>query len=337
MLTLGCTPEPELVVVGARELGPITTAEGVELRERGYSLYAFGRSVWLFGDTRLSIPDDQGASLRSNGWSHTHDLTGTDGIASFVTPIDAWGGPAELFAWTAEELAFNQTNTNVREVIWPLTGVRDDRLDRVLLFYEKLRVSEGVQRAPIGSSIAVWTDLELGPVRPILDAGSEEPTLLFRSPEPPFGQAALIVGEQLYAYGCTDTLYRPCMLARVELAAVFERHAWRFWTGREWSTDVADAVAVIEADTIVSVGFNVHVGRYLAAYGERERDEIQLRAADRPEGPWSAPIRAFTADAAITDVLAHPEFRRGGGQFEYLSYRVGAELRLVEIELAPGD
>ncbi|HLT40972.1 MAG TPA: DUF4185 domain-containing protein, partial [Enhygromyxa sp.] len=202
--------------------------------------------------------------------------------------------------------------------------------------YVKLRVSESGQHTAIGSSIAVWSDLEFGPIRPILDAASDEPTLLFVAPEPPFGQAALIVGEHLYAYGCEDSLYRPCKLARVELSAVFERGAWRFWTGREWSSELADAVALLEADTVFSVGYNAHVDRYLAFYGERERGEISLRSAERPEGPWSSPIHAFTAEAAIADVIAHAEFRRGAGRLEYLSYRVGGELRLVELELAPG-
>lgn len=337
-LALGCTPGPDVDVVGVRELGPLATAaDGVELRERGYSLYGFGRSIWLFGDTRLSSPDSDGSSLRSNGWSNTYDLSGEDGIESFITPTDAAGGPVELFAWTAEELAFNQDSADERVVIWPLTGVRDDHLDRVLVFYAKLRVSESGQRTPIGSSLAVWTELEFGPVRPILDASSDEPTLLFRDPEPQFGQAALISGDHLYAYGCEDSLYRPCKLARAELSAVFEREAWQFWTGREWSPNSADAVALLEADTVFAVTYNYQVDRYLAFHGERERGEISLRSAEQPEGPWSAPTRAFTAEAEIADVLVHAEYRRGGGRFEYLSYRVGAEMRLVELELAPGD
>lgn len=337
VLALGCTPEPELVVVGTRELGPLTTADGVAARERGYSLYAFSRSVWLFGDTRLTSPDAQGSSVRGSGWSHTFDLTAEDGIDLFTSPLDADGGPAELFVLTAEELAFNQANDDARVVIWPLAGVRDDANDRVLLFYEKLRVFESGLRTPIGSSIAVWTELEFGPVRPVLDAGSEESTLLFTDPEPRFGQAALVVGEQLYAWGCEDALYHPCVLARVELGSVFERDAWQFWTGRAWSSSLADAVATIEAAMMFSVHYNPHADRYLAFYGEREAGEILLRTAEQPEGPWSSPTSIFTAGAAIADVVAHSEHRRGTGRFEYLSYRIADELRLLEVELAPGD
>lgn len=336
-LALACTPGPEVVVVGVRELGPIVTVEGVELRERGYSLYGFGRSVWLFGETRLSSPDSQGSSLRSNGWSHTIDLGGRDGIDSFTTPTDTAGGPAELFSWTADELAFNQANTAVSLVIRPLTGVRDDQfnqLGRVLVFYEKLRVADSGMVTPIGSSIAVWTNFEFGPVRPVLDAGSEEPTLLFTAPMPRFGQAALIVGDHLHAFGCTEALYHPCMLARAELGGVFERESWEFWSGAEWSSNVDDAVAILEADAILTVHRNSHLGRYLAFHGDA--GQILLRSAERLEGPWSAPIRVFESDAPLADVLAHPEYSRGGGEFEYLGYRLGAELRLLEVELSPG-
>lgn len=334
-LALGCTaePEPDVLVVATRELGPITTAQGVTLREQGYSLYGFSRSLWLFGATHLAKPDAQGSSVRASSWSHTLDLVGEDGIAHFITPLDDHGGPAELFTPTAEELAFNQASPDVRMVIRPLAGVRDDQHERVLLFYAKLRETKS-GAVPIGSSLAVWTSLEFGPVRPVLDAGSDEPTLLFLDPEPRFGQAALINGEHVYAFGCEDALYHPCKLARVELAAVFERSAWQYWTGREWSSDLADAVSTVEAAQVFSVHYNPHVQRYLAFYGEREAGAIMLRTATAPEGPWSSPVRVLTTDAAITDVIAHGEHRRRAGRFEYLSYRVTDELRLLEVELA---
>lgn len=334
---LGCAAEPELVIVGARELGPIVTAEGVERREGGSSVYGFGgRSVWLFGETRLTSPDLDGLSRRSNGWAQTGDLSAIDGLGPFVSPIDPANGPAALFVPTAEELAFDQANPTTPREIQPLTAVRDDASadDRVLVFYAKRQLAANGEPAPIGSSIAVWTDLEFGPIRPVLDASSDEPTLLFRAPEPAFGQAALILGDQLYAYGCDQAVYHPCRLARVAVDAVFERDAWEFWTGLAWSPSSADAVALLEADTALTVTFNPAVGRYLAYYGDRERGELWVRAADRPEGPWSEPILAFTAAAAIADVAAHPEYRRSGGEFEYLSYRVGDQLRLVELELA---
>ncbi len=337
-LALGCTPSAEVVVVDARELGVLETAAGVVERERGYSEYAFGRSVWLFGATRLAAPDQAGALTRDNGWSTTIDLGAKDGIDLFNTPTDEAGGPAELLTLTSDELAFNaNSDDGARLLLWPLTAVRDDQNDRVLLFYAKLRASAAGELTRIGSSVAVWTELEFGPVRPILDAASDEPNLLFRAPEPEFGQAALIVDGQLYAYACADELYRPCKLARVEIDAVFERGAWEFWTGRDWSAQVDEAVVLLEADTVFSVTHSPHLRRFLAFHGAGDSGEIFVRAAEQPEGPWSTPTLVFRADAPVADVVLHSEYRRGGGEIEVLSYRANSQLHLLEVVLAPGE
>lgn len=358
-LLCACTPAPEVLVVATREIGPvadIADIDGVKTRTRGYSMFGFGRSVWLFGATQLTSPDSQGSSVRANSWSHTPDLAGRDGIALFATPTDEWGGPAELFPPTAEELAFNTAHaqgpsceapcgTQLR--LSPLAAVRNNFNGQILLFYAKLSEAADGQRTSIGSSVAAWIDFDFGPVRPVLDAGSDEPTLLFHAHEPRFGQAAVVHDDALYAYGCSDDLYHPCMLARVKLEAVFERAAWQFWTGREWSTSLTDAGVVFElgeraeqakpAPTALSVIHNGYVDRYLAVYGDAQSGEILLRSALTPEGPWSSATAIFATEPPIADAILHPEYRRGAGQFEYFTYRHEAELQLVELELAPSE
>lgn len=356
--TGACAPGPEVVVVGTRALGPIFSSEagetgeggeggeGIASRTRGYSLFGFGRSIWLFGDTRLRSADAQGSTERSNSWSFTFDLGAEDGIDSFVTPTDEWGGPAELLVPTAEELAVNaeaeaeSPGGGPRLLLWPMAAVRNDGNDQVLVFYAKSRRSAAGEISPIGSSLAIWANFETGPIRPVLAAGGEEPTLLFHAPEPAFGQAALIVGDQLYAYGCTDAAFQPCMVARVELERLFDRSAWEVWTGREWSSDLTEASAVLEAGPVLSVHYNHHVRRYLALYSEPLGPlgaAISLRSALAPEGPWSGATRVLDGAAGGGDGLFHSEYRLGSGQFEYLSYHRGGSLELVEVELAAGD
>jgi hypothetical protein len=87
---------------------------------------------------------------------------------------------------------------------------------------------------------------------------------------------------------------------------------------------------------VFSVGYNPKVGRYLAFFADDESGRVLVRAGEQPEGPWSDTISVFTAEAAITDVLLHAEYRRGGGQWELLSYQLSGVLHLLEIELAPG-
>ena len=343
-LTGACTEAPEVRVVGTRELGPLEAPPIVASRERGYSVVGFGRSIWLFGDTTLTSPDADGSTLRSNGWATTPDLGAENGVEGFAVVGDAAGGPAELFVRTAEEIAADEAavaaGTAARTVLWPLSAVRDDVGDRLLLFYAKRQASAVGNLSAVGTGIAVWSDLEFGPIRPVLDGSSDEPTLLFRAPEPEFGQALLVEGETLYAYGCRDELYHPCALARVPVAEVFTRSAWEFWTGRGWSPEVDEAVALVEAAMVLSVTRNFEVDRYLLYYGVDDPGgggELLVRAASAPEGPWSEPVSLLRVDeGTVADVIAHPEYRRGGGTFELLSYRVDAQTRLLEVELAPG-
>jgi hypothetical protein len=335
---LACAEAPDVEIVATRELGLVEHPAGVASRERGSSVLAFGRSVWLFGDTVLTSPDANGSSLRRSSWATTIDLGAQNGVGDFVVRFDDAGGPAELLTRTAEELDADSI------LLTPLASVRDDPNSRTLVFYSKQVAASVGPPTPIGTGVAVWTSLEFGPIRPVLDAGSDEPTLLFRAPEPEFGQALLVEGERLYAYGCRDELYQPCALARVALAELFTRDAWEFWTGRDWSPDSADAVALVEADRVLSVTRNDLVDRYLLYYAAAQPEgggELRVRSARAPEGPWSEPISVLRVPAdpsgsPLADVLAHPEYRRGGGQFELLSYRLGADLHLLEVELAPG-
>ena len=353
---LGCRAS-EVEIVATRALGPTAVSDRISGRDGGASVLSFGRSMWLFGDTILSQPDSRGSAWRNNSWSHTTDLTAGDGIDLFVEPVDEWGGPAELFTYTAEELAYNEAHASwnpdclepcgARVMMWPMAAVRHKLGDRTLVFYGKYRGEPGEWNFEgIGSSAAVWTDFEYGPVRPILDDGSDEPTLLFHSPEPMFGQALVLVDdEQLYSFGCTDEFYHPCKLARVHVDELFDREAWRFWTGREWSSQLDEAVTVFEGHTILSVHFNRFVNRYLAVYSEPLGTGVYLRSAEALEGPWSDRKLIFEAEPSATGyppyaALAHPEYAREGGRFEYITYfRSPAdwqgEVRLVELELAP--
>ncbi len=357
-------------MISARDMGPLPELAGVAGREGGASVLAWGRVLWMFGYTTLSEPDALGSRLRSSTWTATLDLYAEDGVGGFTGRQDGAGGPAELLPYTTEELAFNDAHAalnpdceapcGARRMLWPLSAVRDTHKDELLVFYAKYEGTPGPggrgQVGPVGSSIAIWGEFEFGPVRPVLDPGAGEPTLLFTAPEPEFGQASLIIDGRLYAFGCTDRqVEHPCLLARVAVDQVFTRAAWRFWSGVDWSPALADAVPVFDGARTLSVYRNHHVDRYLAIYpgrgratpeGDRaEPGTVVLRHAPSLEGPWSEAERAFEAELGLDGsgpraVSAHPEYSRGGGRFEYVSYvrALGpgtSELRLVELELEP--
>jgi hypothetical protein len=167
---------------------------------------------------------------------------------------------------------------------------------------------------------------------------------LFTQNEPSFGAAALIDSGVLYAYGCG----KSCPLGRVDPANVLDRSAWTYWAGNgRWSPNLSDAISVFSGDDIVNVSWNAYLGEYVAIYSEPISDEVMIRTAPRPEGPWSGERRIFTARAPagggwIYDALAHPEFNTGGGKTMYVSYSratgaFSSEVRLVAIEFHYGE
>jgi hypothetical protein len=58
-----------------------------------------------------------------------------------------------------------------------------------------------------------------------------------------------------------------------------------------WTSDVTRAAAVVNANEFaVSVSFNEYLQRFLMVYGEPNSNDVALRVAPSPEGPWSPRI-----------------------------------------------
>ena len=57
----------------------------------------------------------------------------------------------------------------------------------------------------------------------------------------------------------------------------------------------------------MSVQYNEYLGKYVVLYGDGNND-IRLRTADTPEGPWSAPVTIATSKqyAGLYAPMIHP-------------------------------
>lgn len=357
-LLCACAPAAEVEVVASRDLGALEVTEAIRGRDGGYSVLAWERSVWAYGDSILAFEGEDGSAWRNNTASWTADLDAADGVTGFRERVDGLGAPIEFLPRTADEAAFNAAHDSgdpgceepcgARKMLWPGAMVDDPARGRVLVFYSKFYGEPGAWNfEAIGASIAVWEGLDATPERPELRPGSAEPTLLFPLDEgwPLFGSAALAVDDELYAYGCEGAWAKHCHLGKAPLGEALDRDAWRFYDGDGWSEAIADAEPVLDAHTMLTVHFNAHVGRYLAIYSRPLDDDIYLRTAPAPEGPWSDEVLAVATtpgvgDAANYSGLAHPELAREGGRYELISYHRAtadweSEIRVVELELAP--
>ena len=107
----------------------------------------------------------------------------------------------------------------------------------------------------------------------------------------------------------------------------------------DWSADINQAVPLFPATSSWStVGQNSYLNGYLRTESTLFDNRLYMRAASRPEGPWSDPALPVDlgAPAGAEMFFQHPEY--GDGQSILLSYVVWlgpyrSEFQLVRVTL----
>ena len=349
-------PPAGLTVVQATDLGTFGTNPKIVGRDGGYSGVFGGYVVWLYGDTFLANPNAQGQTLISDSWAYTADFNAADGITGFQERDDSAGAPTMILQLTSAEQAFNvahqgnpcqQQPCGARWALWPGATVSDPARNRALVFYQLVSAQPGnFNFQAVGYSVATWQNFADLPQRPVINPQAEHPDLLFTQDQPAFGSAALVVGDTLYAYGCdTSDFSVACELGRVDLASVTDLSAWTYYAGDgTWSANIGDAMWVFTGNPILNVSWNGYLQEYVAVYNSPLSENVMMRTAPNPEGPWSREVMAFTAlapapgQSPADDAQAHPEYNLNGGQTMFVSYShatgpFSSEFHLVSVEL----
>ncbi len=355
--------DPGIAIVQVKDLGPIATNPDILGRDGAYSALFQGNSVWLYGDTFLAQPNAENFTLISDSWSYTTDLNAQNGLSGFKERTDPAGAPEMILPETSAEQAFNQAhNVNdckaqpcgARWALWPMSITVDPVADRALIFYQVVSALPGAFNFQgIGESVATWQSLSVVPVRPVFNPPivAGHPDLMFTESEPTFGSASLIRNATLYVYGCgipDNGSDKGCRLAKVDPAQVQNRAAWTFYAENGgWSAQIADAAPVFTGGPgILSVAWNGFLQKYVAVYSASFSQNVMLRTAPAPEGPWSDEMVAFEAIQPVSgnvyDAHAHTEYDLNGGQTFFVSYsratgEFSSQVRLisVEVKLAP--
>ncbi|QNI30648.1 DUF4185 domain-containing protein [Alloacidobacterium dinghuense] len=351
---------PDLTIASVKDLGTLSTNPGILGRDGGYSAAFQGYSVWLYGDTFLAKSNAEDFTLISDSWSYTRNFNAQNDITGFQQPLDSAGAPTMILPETPMEEAFNGAhNSNncqkqpcgARWALWPSSIAVDPVSGHALVFYMLVYSLPGnFNFQAVGNSVATWQSLEDQPQRPTINPPvvAGHPDLLFNEHEPSFGSAALICRGTLYIYGCgipTSGSDKGCRLGKVNPANVLDRSTWSYYAGNgHWSSQAGHAVSVFAGDNILSVAWNSYLQRYLAVYSAPLSQNVMMRTAPNPEGPWSDELIAFTAmqpaQGNVYDAHAHSEFDANGGQTIYVTYSLStpapfsSEMRLVSIELA---
>ena len=259
---------------------------------------------------------------------------------------------------TSAEFTFNhQHNGNACQVqpcgarwaLWPGSIVTDTSNNRALIFYGVVSALPGAFNFQgMGNSVAVWQDFSQQPQRPTFNPPivQDHPDLIFNQDEPNFGTAALINNGVLYIYGCgipSNSSDKGCRLAKVDPGSVQDRSAWTYYAGNEsWSSQLSNAVSVIPDVNIMSVAWNSYLQQYVAIYSQIFSQNVTIRTAPNPEGPWSGERVAFVAMSPVSgnvyDARQHAEYDANGGQTIFVTYSRStgtftSEVRLEQVQL----
>src|SRR5690606_14956340 len=128
---------------------------------------------------------------------------------------------------------------------------------------------------------------------------------------PTYGDAALVAGDDIYAYGCATSgfLAEDCFVARAPVARAADPTAWRYWRdGDDFGADPDDAWPIFSGGSGLAV--TTAGPRVVVAHGTPLGDTVFLRTGLGPTGPWSPPApvtRCALPAGAFCGALAFAE------------------------------
>lgn len=330
--------EADLEVVSAQQLGTVARSEWIQGRDGGGSAHAFGRSVWVYGDTVLNMDAEDGTNWHTNSYDLADPETWMTG---FETPSDSLGAPRYFVELDAEERAWNALHAaedcaeapcGVGWALWPSSPLFDATRNRAWILYGLYN-----DEFPSGIGVASWDGLD----QPVVRRKIGDSYLLFPAPETEWGAALVIDGDMLYALGCPrEFLSRPCMIGRVPLEDPSDRAAWRFWDGGEWSSSQAGET-LFEGAPIMELSWNAGLDRWLCIYSKPFDHDVVARTAEELTGPWSKEKVLFRAPGESPyDAVHHADLEEESGLVQYITYSqpttgwFGSEHVLWRVELA---
>ncbi len=280
------------------EFGPSIFSEsqpraGVRFQDGAQAIAVPGGALWLFGDT-FTTTGMVGTTIAFLPATKTNL---PPALEYFVNPNGVAENPLVLFP--EESAATNR--------MWPLGGATVG--ERIYLFYSMIEQTPGPgpwNFRSTGGGLAVAD-------KPLQHFTRLRPKGAWKFPVEPI--QVLQDGDFLYLYEISSQP-KGLVLARVLSAQIESPAAYEFFTGRNWSPQRTNATVILrEAYGQVSVNWNADLHAWLMATSSDffHPREIQLRAAERPEGPWSAPVRVAVPELPgkktklVYGAYLHPE------------------------------
>jgi hypothetical protein len=261
-----------------------------------------GKTLWLFGDTLLNMPNPNG-TLRRNADFVRNSAILHDGATATT-----------LLTGTAQDAGDFLEPADPKEWYWPGHGIVEG--DELVVFMGRVR------KTPTGAP--GWNFEGVG--SDMLRLNLSDLSVKSRTPMPgstgtDWGSAVIDDGTHTYVFGAhtrpNEPYYRGALLARTASGHLKEA-AFEYWNGSGWSADPAAAKPVIDG---VSPSYSVvrtPLGRYAMVSQEWFfGTKLNVRTADTPAGPWSEWRTIDDGPPKAPDIISynaqvHPRFTADG-------------------------
>lgn len=201
--------------------------------------------------------------------------------------VKSWDSPGK---WTTNYSAIAYSDDNGQNwTVVPQSSVRPAAAGRTILPFVN-----GDQNFQQGAYVRKYT---VDPVtgKPLKDAAGRE-----------------ITDGYIYSYGTPAGRTGTAYVSRVAEADILDKTKYEYWNGTSWTpgnpaaakpilpgTTTSSFFGLVKTTTYptvseMSVQYNSYEKKYIMLYGDKNNN-IVMRKADSPEGPWSAPITLVTS------------------------------------------
>ncbi|RYE09622.1 MAG: DUF4185 domain-containing protein [Hyphomicrobiales bacterium] len=282
-----------------------------------------GRIVIAFGDTfgwRGDSCPKFGPNWRSNVIAFTTDMDPSDGVT-----IDDWltgdDGRAIAAAEGRHLLKFTSEQTKIPTAMVAVG-------DTLYLHYMSVHGFADIGGVWICNSSRFISSADGGTTwdKGLDDFASHKSSfnMLALSAQPGIGNED---GQYVYAIGSACGRFGGARAARVLAAQLQDNAAWEYWDGVAWGDSQAAAAEIIKPGVGEgSLAWNAGLGKWMYTTLNELKPAIEIRFADRPEGPWSEAetlVETSNYDAAYNAYLTPSWISADGLSFHFLMSQFG--------------
>lgn len=335
---------------------------GIISQDGAQSIEIPNASLWTYGDSLLGTIDSGGkihySGLLNNTMAVTADLDARNSIGEFVYLTNIHGK-------VRQPIEPDSTKNGKGYCLWPAHGIYIN--GKIQMFYQIVKIIDpntlfgfevigaGMAEAKLPAD-AQPKDLSTLKFYRLRHKGSY---IFWREKEGGYGIQVLDIGDGFaYVYGRynrskraeerakgnpDDPLVHPLRLMRVEKGHFTSRESYEYLADFKgvWSKDPANAIDIIPYVGNFQIFYNQHLKTFLCVYTDDFSNQIKIRTAMSPWGPFGEPEVIFKhitkkASEFISTMYVHPESSRVKGKIFFITYcvsRMDTRPTLVRVEL----